>query len=101
MKLSKMESRLLAAMQASPAKRWTLEELRPFAYNEERDPPAYWRSSLSSVMRMLVLKTSTGLVRVKRRSALGRGNVAEYELDQTQKTAFLSHNKHGRSGSSG
>lgn len=95
MKLSKMEDRLLAAMKERPGKRWTLDELQGVAYQGLRQPPTHWRSSLAAIMRMLVLKTSTGLVRVKRYSALGRGNVAEYELDQTQKTAFLSKRKQG------
>lgn len=83
MKLSKMEKRIVAAMTKKKSRVWSIEELAEIAY-EEKVWPTYWNSSISAIMRGIMIKTMHSDKRIVRTSSLGRGNTATYTVETAE-----------------
>jgi hypothetical protein len=75
-KLTKSEEKIREALEAGPL---DAEGIAAILY-VDRPRPAFWRSSVSAIMRYLRVKTMNDSKPVVRSSALGRGRKAEYAL---------------------
>jgi hypothetical protein len=75
-----IEQRIIDAMNAQPQKEWTIPELGAVAY-KGRERPSNWKNSIVAIMRTIISRTESSIVRVKRTSNLGRGNKAIYGIE--------------------
>lgn len=67
-------------MHEGMGKKWTIEQISRVLYGPH-PRPINWKQSVATQMRTLALKTAVRHVQVARTSKLGRGNVAEYQLE--------------------
>lgn len=86
-KFSPMERILYDALEENAGQVMDIDALGDRVYRKVR--PKNWRNSLKAIMRGLIMKTESRLIKVRRVSGIGRGKAAEYVLDKSGKGAFL------------